>query len=543
MTTEVPPRSAIDVVYTCSCGMELPLQGLYWCRHCVALRCSLCVSQEVDSFYSPDTLDEHMPSTEAKHAHNRCTSGSFECPICPTSLSYVLDGSADGTFQLECPHCQWNSSTIGLNGTKEDLQRAVENKFKGEHVEQFNQIISQYQLVAKSELRLQEARRHTVSQAISRKVGRGLYSKYTYKREGSAISRSKLRENLRDREKKYFDSTKNEWVEEEDDSTRLALRTSTTAEVPPVDVEALLGITDIGQVASLPQRFKNLTVQPTHYANMWPVPKRLLAKRTKRCRDCQHNLIKSDPNPTSVRFKMHLVASAHMPHLQVLEQGTVVNSGVECAVLVLQLTNPLDQGVAIALQPTVTPDAPPADAPAGDDGAAAATSVYGNSGEPRLPPRSSVVRAAPTLGVNSTVVLPQGVLSVAEHDPAHEYTPEEATGAGDGDDACIIKRQGNKLVFKLVITPQDGVSFDDALIVRVLLQTACVNFKYFREMYWIYWQCYVFLSLLLVTILSTYSCPRFVSSCTTSTRAPQLDFAVLLLRNQRNQQNVTFVFQ
>lgn len=118
--------------------------------------------------------------------------------MCPTSLAYILDGSEDGNvyphhvtfvlcewmlsicidstvsvtylanfigaFRLECPHCQWHSSAIGLKGTKEELQRAVENMFKGSHMEHFNQLVAQYQIVAKSELRLQEARRHTVWQ-------------------------------------------------------------------------------------------------------------------------------------------------------------------------------------------------------------------------------------------------------------------------------------------------------------------------------------------------------------------------------------------
>ena len=142
--------------------MELPLQGLYWCRHCIALKCSLCVSQEVDSFYSPDTLDEHMPSTEAKHAYNRCTSGSLECPACPTSLSYVLDGADDGTMRLACGHCQWHSGVIDLKGDKAAIQKAVEENFKPGHEEVFTQLVAQYHIIAKGELRMQEARRHTV---------------------------------------------------------------------------------------------------------------------------------------------------------------------------------------------------------------------------------------------------------------------------------------------------------------------------------------------------------------------------------------------
>lgn len=121
-----------------------------------------------------------------------------------------------------------------------------------------------------------------------------------------------------------------------------------------------------------------------------------------------------------------------MPHLQVLERGTVTEGGVDSTVLVLQLTNPLDQGVDIALRPasprTTAPDAD-SNRVASGDAVGTATTSDANT-ERTLVPRSTVVRAAPTLAVTGMVALPQGVLSVAEHDPAHEYTPEEATGAG-----------------------------------------------------------------------------------------------------------------
>ena len=36
-----------SVLLTCSCSALSPLTRLYFCRHCVKLRCPLCVSHEV----------------------------------------------------------------------------------------------------------------------------------------------------------------------------------------------------------------------------------------------------------------------------------------------------------------------------------------------------------------------------------------------------------------------------------------------------------------------------------------------------------------
>jgi hypothetical protein len=39
-----------------------------------------------------------------------------------------------------------------------------------------------------------------------------------------------------------------------------------------------------------------------------PIPKGLVAKRSKRCKQCEHNLVKPELSPTSIKFKMQLFA-------------------------------------------------------------------------------------------------------------------------------------------------------------------------------------------------------------------------------------------
>ena len=64
------PSSLRRVVLCCSCGSSEPLSRLYFCRHCLDLRCGFCVAQEVDSHYCPNCL-ENMPSAEARLKKNR----------------------------------------------------------------------------------------------------------------------------------------------------------------------------------------------------------------------------------------------------------------------------------------------------------------------------------------------------------------------------------------------------------------------------------------------------------------------------------------
>ena len=115
------------VRYLCSCGLAQPLSKLYFCRHCLDLRCGFCVSHEVDSHYCPNCL-ENMPSAEARLKKNRCAN-CFDCPSCGHTLStratslQIQAPTEDGTnvktvtkklYYLVCAFCRWTSRDAGL---------------------------------------------------------------------------------------------------------------------------------------------------------------------------------------------------------------------------------------------------------------------------------------------------------------------------------------------------------------------------------------------------------------------------------------------
>ena len=171
---------------------------------------------------------------------------------------FVRDaGEEGGSFALVCGHCQWNSTSIGLVGDKADIEKRIAERQTGPYAGQFSSLIdryarlrgslglcrltsglhaldprslqwepmpvavclscscqkiwsrsifhtSRYQLLAKEDVRKQELQKQTASQAAHRK-GRGLYTKYAaYKREGTKITKSKLKEKLRDRANKRY---------------------------------------------------------------------------------------------------------------------------------------------------------------------------------------------------------------------------------------------------------------------------------------------------------------------------------------------------
>lgn len=38
------------IKYACTCGLLKPISKLYFCRHCLELRCGFCVCHEVSKF-------------------------------------------------------------------------------------------------------------------------------------------------------------------------------------------------------------------------------------------------------------------------------------------------------------------------------------------------------------------------------------------------------------------------------------------------------------------------------------------------------------
>ena len=87
-----------------------------------------------------------------------------------------------------------------------------------------------------------------------------------------------------------------------DTSKRADLHAKSAHSIPTLDPSVFTELTSIDQFTSIEQRFRNLAAQPITSTSAWPVPHRLLGKLSKRCRECQHNLIKPELSAKSTRY-------------------------------------------------------------------------------------------------------------------------------------------------------------------------------------------------------------------------------------------------
>ena len=304
------------------------------------------------------------------------------------------------------------------------------------------------------------------------------------------------------------------WIQQESSARNYIAPTISAADmvsgaVKDDALEAALAVKDFAQVSTLDQRFLDLGQQGAATDQLWPAFTNLVAKRSKRCRECQHNLIKPELNPTSIKFKMQLFASQHVPTLKIASVPELLVG--EQAEVVLYISNPLDQPLTIAvavLDEVAAAAAAKAAAAAATAAAAAAAagSTAENDGEggaekgaeemevttdggdgaaageakdadakakapagEKAKDSAATGAAKPLSAVCSTVskqnqlsstavvVVPSEDLVVAEHDPVQDYGMNEGSESKYTDNPdIVVKRSGNSLYFKLPVTPTEA---------------------------------------------------------------------------------------
>nr|CAX73923.1 Dynactin subunit 4 [Schistosoma japonicum] len=290
----------------CSCKQTSPLCTLYFCRHCLCLRCPNCVSHEVDSYYCPNCL-ENMASAEAKMRKHRC-GNCFDCPSCGHTLSTRATAvvhakpdepgrtTAQKAYFLACGFCRWITRDSGIP----DQQQAAggwQEKISP-HFKRISELIDSYHHLAVQEKEDQE------------------WNKFARKRNYMILlERYPV---LNPRLRRYCSSswtTPNREVAPGKKVTIPAAEAS--SEVPPFDIDEYINKPiNINKITNIQQRHLAPQIQPQYTSKLEPRPKSLVVKRSMRCRICEHNLCKADFSPSSIKFRINLNALYHVPELR-----------------------------------------------------------------------------------------------------------------------------------------------------------------------------------------------------------------------------------
>ncbi|EDO33773.1 predicted protein [Nematostella vectensis] len=456
------------VLMTCSCHALSPLTRLYFCRHCIKLRCQLCVSHElkekeqieilfmkeivcssalyclslyyagklirvlslflqVDSYYCPNCL-ENMPSAEAKLKRNRCAN-CFDCPSCGNTLSTratavaVQSDDAKTTqakkvYYLACAFCRWSSRDVGIpdrsvaSGGWQEQDNPVTKRI-GTLVDYYRQLAHNEKI--EQERKKLSKRRSYMHFAVSTLIPHIISSHLS---QGYANIFAFLWLLL------VFSAYSQEMTEEE---AELKEPSVATEDVDTLPEEYYTKPLVLERVPRISQRLANPEFQPGDISSLYPRHKHLLAKRSQRCRECEHNLSKPEFNPSSIKFKIQLGALHYVPRLRIAGVGSL-----ECdkeGQVTLTLTNPVENIVKVSLLPYIE-----------------------NTAEKQSKDSSEEDSAKDK---NDSVVLPTFPLALAARDEAAEYDEADVNAEMFSDDPRVVAdRQSNKLWFYVKVTPK-----------------------------------------------------------------------------------------
>lgn len=91
-------------------------------------------------------------------------------------------------------------------------------------------------------------------------------------------------------------------------------------------------------VTTIKQRLAQPANQPETMKHLYPQHKNLSIKRSLRCRHCEHNVIKPEYNPSSIKYRIQLFASFHVPEIRFVRSDPL--KAGEGAFITLKIINP-----------------------------------------------------------------------------------------------------------------------------------------------------------------------------------------------------------
>lgn len=229
---------------------------------------------------------------------------------------------------------------------------------------------------------------------------------------------------------------------------------------------------NLSNITTLKQRLNHPSVQPSTVTNLYPLNKNLSIKRSLRCRQCEHNIIKPEYNPVSVKYRIQLFASYHVPEVRLMKCGPL-EAGVSTQILV-KIINPTLHEMTITIM----------DLPTHDEESLIIDEMKKKSDKQALGPISSLnstfsrqasLNEEPKFvdqTVTGTIALPDSSFMLQQRDDSTEYDDDNQTTREEPK--FVVWRRSNKVAAELTVNPLDCKSGDE-VVVGFSMQYTYVN--------------------------------------------------------------------
>ena len=91
----------------------------------------------------------------------------------------------------------------------------------------------------------------------------------------------------------------------------------TLTEIEPLDENFYFSPSfDFNRLTTIEQRLNSVESQPLTIDRFYPLAKHFTSKQSKRCKECDHNVLKPEPSPRTTKFKLHQMAFFFVPEVK-----------------------------------------------------------------------------------------------------------------------------------------------------------------------------------------------------------------------------------
>uniref|UniRef100_A0A8D8I6N8 Dynactin subunit 4 n=4 Tax=Culex pipiens TaxID=7175 RepID=A0A8D8I6N8_CULPI len=478
------------VEYACVCGLLSPLTKLYFCRYCLKIRCGFCVCHEVDSHFCCNCL-ENIPSSEAKIRKNRCNT-CFNCPSCQHTLSVRASSSTvvpaaaapaaaageEGKkeeppaakqitrkmYYLACLNCRWSSRDVGIPDQSVATGQWPEPEYA--NATRFGLLLEHYQSVVLHE-------KQEKQELWRRKTPKT--SKFPSLTDRTGLTVSMIR-----RQMGWTDSKAQ--IKATPSSINRSVASEAVDELPE---DLLTKPIQLKNITTLQQRLAQPAKQPFTVNKLYPQHKLLSIKRSLRCRQCDHNVTKSEYNPSSIKYRIAMFAAYHVPEVRFIRcEPLKLNQE---AILLLKLINPTINDMTITIMELPTDEeerlmieelklSAEATISSSTSSSLMLSAAGLTSGTSSLASKQAALLEDPRMvqqRVNGTFKLPDSSFVLHHRDDSAEF--DEVVASQQEDPKFIVWRKANQISMKLAVQPAPDCKPGDEVVIGFSLQYTYVS--------------------------------------------------------------------
>jgi len=308
---------------------------------------------------------------------NKCVN-CFDCPSCgnvlstrasnvtlttaPVAADAVADSSGGGgsasttpdpkggaskkVFYLACGFCRWSSRDVGI--PDQTVASGAWPEQENPHERRISDLMAYYRYLAAMEKaekdRRKSPRKRAGTQLLQDKYG---LTSVVAKRRHGGLSAAMANLNV---------ATSRHGSPGDDPAGKRpeVARVEAKSEVEPLPPDIYTLPLNLSQVCTMKQRLAAPDVQPISRSQLHPLRKHLQVKRSLRCKECDHYVLKPEYNAASIKFKICCTATHHVPEVRIKHIPAL--SVEKTSEVVITITNPVERQIQCSLVPLNLPE-------------------------------------------------------------------------------------------------------------------------------------------------------------------------------------------